>query len=150
MPELIALPQHKTRNILRMDNELSGGDIEEMIKCLRFKYPRIDAQVTLSTFEVGLDSDLLVLCRLRRYSGNPNRIYSPKWYKPKLEGWIIVVALHDSEKMMAMKRVRVQRSWRTTKIKVLFFYSKNEETISLTPFCWRRCLWLSKNFALCN
>lgn len=101
-----------------MDNELSRGDIEEMIKCLRFKYPRIDVQVTLSSFEIGLDSDLLVLCRLRRYSGNPNKIYSPKWYKPKLEGWIIVVAMHDSDELMAMKRVRVQRSWRTTKIKV--------------------------------
>ena len=118
LPELMACHSEKIKNILKEDEELTPEDISSIIKTIRFKYPRIDVQVTLSAFEIGLDSDLLVLCRLRRYSGNPNKIYSPKWYKPKLEGWIIVIALHSSNKLLAMKRCRVQTQWRTTKIKV--------------------------------
>merc|ERR1712228_203399 len=118
LPELMACHSQKIENILRKDDELTVDDISSIIKTIRFKYPRIDVQVTLSSFDIGLDSDLLILCRMRRYSGNPNKIYSPKWYKPKLEGWIIVIALHSSNKLLAMKRCRVQRQWRTTKIKV--------------------------------
>lgn len=142
LPELLVCPYDKTRNILRQDEELADEDIDDIMKCIRYKYPRIDVQITLSSFDIGLDSDLMVLCRLKRYSGNPNKIYSPKWYKPKLEGWIIVISLHNSEKLLAVKRVRISRQWKTTRIKIhtpsnveeIPDYNEEEKTLLLDVY----------------
>eukprot|EP01084_Bolivina_argentea_P282140 482902_1 len=137
LPELMNYSYGEIKNILQKDNELNSDDISQIISTLRYKYPRIDIQITLSTFNIGLNCDLFVLCKLRRYSGNPNKIYSPKWYKPKLEGWIIIISLHNSEKLLAIKRCRISKKWKTTRIKIhipknineIPNYNENDKTI---------------------
>ncbi|ETO08523.1 hypothetical protein RFI_28865 [Reticulomyxa filosa] len=122
LPELMSLPPDEIRSVMLScngsDGAVSNQVVNETINTLKTRYPRIAMQLTASKFQAGLDEEFTLLVKARRFSGDPLRVYSPRWFKPKMEGWFIVVTLHGSNELLALKRIRISEQWKTTKITV--------------------------------
>jgi len=112
LPQMKLAHQKRVEEILRKHDNLNDSKIDTIFKTLYEKIPLVEWRAYFqSTHDVQCGETVTLCIKHRRHGGDPNKIYSPKWYKPKIEGWLIIVANEEADELVALKRIRCQKNW---------------------------------------
>ena len=88
LPQLKLYNRARLTNIFKSFNHINDRKLKEIYDVIDKRIPLIEWKCFFSgtSHDICMNETVDLVIKFKRHGGDPSRIYSPKWSKPKMEG----------------------------------------------------------------